>query len=169
MLRGMVVTKPPSNLVPCKLVHLLYLCERMRPDEIEQYLALTMGKEYHPDTAAIGFANTPGIKFTLLGPDGYPAASGGYEEVLPGVWQSWMVGSTEGWETSWRGLTKATRWLMDGLFELGARRLQTSALASRTRALEWYERGLLMQREGTLRNFGANGEDVAMYARVMEA
>lgn len=161
-------SRPPSNVVPCRNAHLQYLCERMRPDEIEQYLALTGAKDYDPDVAARGFQNLNGLKFTVLGPDGLPVAAGGYEEVQPGVWNSWMVGSMEGWGTSWRSMTKATRWLMDGLFEMGARRLQTQALASRARAIEWYERSLGLQREGTLRKLGRDGEDVACFARVAE-
>lgn len=159
-------TRAPSNVIPCRNAHLVYLCERMRPDEIEQYIALTHAKAYDPEVAAAGFIGTPGLKFTVLGKDLLPAASGGYSEIQPGVWQSWMVGSMEGWESEWRSMTKATRWLMDGLFEMGARRLQTNALASRVKAIEWYERALGLVHEGTWRQFGANGEDVACFARV---
>lgn len=162
----MTVTKAPSGVVPCKSVHLIYLCERMRPDEIEQYKALTGAKEYDPEVAAKGFINTPGLKYTLLGDDGLPVISGGYQEVSPGVWQSWMVGSMDGWGKYWRSITKASRWMMDGLMELGARRLQTNALASRTQAIEWYKRSLKMSYEGTWKRFGANGEDVVCFARV---
>lgn len=161
------VTRPPSSVVPCRLVHLVYVCERMRADEIEQYAALC--GPFDPERAAIAFARAPGHKFTVLGPDGFPAACGGYEEVFPGVWQSWMAGTPAGWTTSWRAITKGSRWLADGLLELGARRLQTNALASRTEAIEWYERGLGLKREGTWRSYGANGEDVACFARVREA
>lgn len=157
---------PPSNLILCRNAHLQYLCERMRPDEVEQYLALTAAETYDPDTAARGFMNMPGFKFTLLDSEGLPAAAGGYEEILPGIWQSWMVGTCEGWAGNWRAMTKACRWAMDGLFEQGARRLQTSALASRTKAIEWYERGLGLEREGTWRRFGAHGEDVAIFSRI---
>lgn len=160
------ITRPPENLIRCRNAHLQYLSERMRPDEIEQYVALTGADKFDADVAAAAFMRTPGHKFTLLGPDGYPACAGGYEEVFPGVWQSWMVGSCEGWEHGWRSITKASRWLMDALFDMGARRLQTNALASRTRAIEWYERGLGLVREGTMRGFGAHGEDVAIFARV---
>lgn len=160
------VTKPPSNLVACRNAHLQYLCERMRPDEVEQYLALTQHKDFDPDLAARVMMNTPGMKFTLVGDDGLPACAGGYEEILPGIWQSWMVGSVEGWGKNWRSITKGSRWLMDGLFQMGARRLQTSALASRTQALEWYERSLGLEREGVMRAFGRNGEDVVLYSKV---
>lgn len=159
--------RPPANVVPCTMWHLLYLCERMRADEIAQYEALT-GRTFQPETAALGFANMTGHKFTVLGPDNLPAAAGGYDEVSQGVWQSWMVGTEDGWRTSWRALTKATRWLMEGILASGARRLQTTGLASRTKALEWYTRGLGLQREGTMRAVGVHGEDVAMFARVRE-
>ena len=159
-------SKPPSNVIACRNAHLQYLCDRMRPDEIEQYIALTHAKVYDPEVAAAGFINTPGLKFTVIGKDMLPTASGGYQEVAPGVWQSWMVGSIDGWEREWRSMTKATRWLMGGLFEMGARRLQTNALASRTRAIDWYERSLGLVREGTWRQYGANGEDVALFSRV---
>lgn len=162
------ITRPPSNVVPCRNVHLMYLCERMRPDEIEQYRALVDGREYDPETAARNFMLAGGHKFTVLGPDGFPAVAGGYEEVFPGVWQSWMAGTMAGWATSWRSITKASRWMMDGLFELGARRLQTNALASRAQTIEWYERSLGLVREGTWRAYGSKGEDVAIFARVKE-
>lgn len=166
--RMLTVTKPPSNMVECKNVHLTYLCERMRPDEIEQYLSITGAKTFNAEVVSRGFMNIPGHKFTVLGKDGLPVAAGGYEEVAPGVWQSWMVGSCEGWATHWRSITKATRWLMDGLMEMGARRLQTTALASRTKAIEWYVKSLGLSYEGTWRKFGKNGEDVACFARVAE-
>jgi len=159
--------KPPSNLIACSAWHLLYLCERMRPDEIEQYMAFYPAEKFDPEVAAIGFMNTPGMKFTLLGPDNLPACAGGYHEVLPGVWQSWMVGSCDGWKDGWRAITKASRWMMEGLFEMGARRLQTNALASRTKALEWYERGLKLKREGTWFKYGLQGQDVALYSRTV--
>ncbi|MGH8173939.1 MAG: hypothetical protein ACREPX_12420, partial [Rhodanobacteraceae bacterium] len=133
-------------------------------------IALTGASKFDPEVAAVAFMRTPGHKFTILGPDNLPCAAGGYEETaMPGVWQSWMVGSPEGWDTGWRSITKGCRWLMDALFDMGARRLQTNALASRTKAIEWYERGLGLTREGTLRQAGAHGEDVAIFSKVVEA
>lgn len=161
------VCKPPKRLIACRNGHIVYLCDRMRRDEVVQYEALT-GFPYDPEVAAQGFINLPGIKFTVVGPDGYPAASGGYHEIIPAVWQSWMVGSEEGWKTSWRAITKASRWVIEGLFAGGARRLQTTALASRTCAIEWYTRSLGLKYEGTHKCFGAHGEDVVAFARVAE-
>jgi hypothetical protein len=159
------VCRPPKNLIGCRNGHLVYLCDRMRKDEIVQYEALT-GCKFNPEVASTGFINLPGIKYTVVGANNYPAASGGYHEIIPGVWQSWMVGTEEGWKTNWRSITKATRWLIDGLFEMGARRLQTTALASRTEAITWYVAALGLHYEGCHRAFGANGEDVYAFARV---
>lgn len=157
---------PPGNMIACKNSHLIYICERMREDEIAQYIVLSGHREYDPEFAAREFMNLPGHKFTIIGPDGYPAASGGYHEVFPGVWQSWMAGTQQGWDTNWRSLTKGCRWLMDCLFDHGARRLQTTALASRTKAIQWYIDGLKMRQSGVMTAFGINGEDVAMFERI---
>lgn len=159
---------PPSNVVACRNAHLQYLCERMRPDEIEQYLAFTDTDSYDPDVAALGFMNLPGMKFTVVDRDRMPVAAGGYWEVSPGVWQSWMVGSCDGWAAHWRSLTKAVRWLMASLFNMGARRLQTNGLASRTKAIEWYERALGLKPEGVMRKAGRQGQDVAYFSRLAE-
>ena len=57
---------------------------------------------------------------------------------------------------------------MQGLFDAGARRLQTGALASRTKAHEWYVRGLKMKPEGVCEGFGLGGEDMATFVRLKE-
>lgn len=147
---------------------LLYLCREMRDDEIEQYLAITNAPSYNYRAAALGMMNIPGIKFTLLDDDNLPVVAGGYEEIAPGVFQSWMVGTNAGWAKHWRSITKHTRQVMDLLIECGARRLQTNALASRSLAREWYERGLKMQFEGVMRKYTADGRDLVLYSRIAE-
>ena len=167
MLTKEPVIRLPSNVVQTRLVHLHYICHRMREDEINQYLVLTGRDEYDPDRAAIEFAGLSGLKLTVLDHEGLPAAAGGYHEVFPGVWQSWMAGTQPGWDAHWRSLTKATRWLMDHLIDkCMARRLQTNALASRTKAIEWYIRGLGLELEGVQRGYGKNGEDVAFFSKL---
>lgn len=146
-----------------------YLARRMRPDEIAQFLALTGQKEYHPDFAARAFLMTPGMSFVLVDRANLPFCAGGFEEVRPGVWQTWMVGTMEGWAKHWRAITKHSRKTMDFLFnEQGARRIQTYALASRKDAHEWYARGLKQEFEGLHRQFFADGQDAVCYARVRE-
>lgn len=160
------ISKPPANVILCSPAHLVYLAQQMRQDERDQYVAMTCADEYRPDVAARGFINTSatGYAFTVLMRSGMPAMAGGYEEVLPGVWQSWMVGTEQGWAEQWRSATKATRWLMNGLFLSGARRLQTISLASRKHAIEWFERSLLLRPEGLWRCYGRDGEDVSAFA-----
>lgn len=146
------------------MLDLLKLCSDARPDEIEQYQELT-GNEWLMDEVANEHYNRQGTKFVLLDGD-YPIVAGGWDLLIDGVWQSWMVGTMSNWGTHWRSITKYTRRTMDAMFEDGARRLQTCATAKRTEACEWYRRGLLMQREGVFRGWGVNGEDMVMYARV---
>ena len=167
ILRMKPTAQQPAGLIPFKNMHAVYLCERMRDDERAELLAFTGAKAYDAEVAARGFMSTPGLKFTLLGPDGYPDAAGGVEEVRAGVWQAWMVGSVLGWSRSWRSMTKACRWLADGLFEGGARRLQVHALSSRTLAARWYA-SCGLKHEGTMRGYGAGGEDVSIFARLAE-
>jgi hypothetical protein len=143
----------------------MYLVEHMREDEIEQFKALAYRDEFNSDEAATLFLSKQGPKFTLLGKDGIPWVSGGYEPVAPGVMQSWMLGSTEGW-THWRDITKASRWLAGLLLQEGTRRLQGSVLPSRCKAVEWFKRGLGMSYEGTRRSFGYHGEDVMDFALI---
>lgn len=147
---------------------LAFLARRMRADEIAQYLALTGAKVYEPDDAARNFVVLQGQKFVLIGPDNLPFCAGGFEEIRPDVFQTWMVGTEEGWAKHWRAITIHSRRLMQNLLDTGARRIQTYALASRTKAHEWYRRGLLQQYEGTCRQFFADGQDAVLYARVRE-
>lgn len=157
---------PPRSVVQPKLEALLYLCQRARPDEIDQYAALTF-QPYDPEAAATAFWRAGKWSLAVAHPDGRPAAAGGYEEVAPGVWQSWMVGTPEGWQEMWVDIHRATRYLTEALVDSGlARRLQTNVLAKRTEARQWYER-LGLSYEGTMRGFANGGEDVAFYGRVI--
>lgn len=150
-------------VVEPKLLELLKLASMARPDEIEQYEAL-VGKKYDFEEVAVDFYNRPGVKLVILDGD-TPIVAGGYDLIMPGVWQSWMIGTMDTWKTHWRTITKCTRRFMDGMLET-ERRLQTLVLASRVQTAEWYVRGLKMEYEGTLKGFGMNGEDADMYARI---
>lgn len=154
----------PKNLVHCLPVHIAYLAERMRPDEIEQWLAFTGYDTYTPESFCNEVEAMQGPRFTVLQSDGYPAAAGGFYCVGDGVWQSWMVGTMEGWEKNWRALTKTCRWFIAAMLSpaCGAKKLQTFALASRTHAMEWYARGLQMECERLL---DINGFAAAKFVR----
>ncbi len=148
------------------LLDILQLCAKAREDERRQYEAL-VGPWDAEEVAAWNFRR-PGVKFALYTDDFTPVCAGGWDQIAPGVWQDWMVGTDDGWCQHWRTITRESRRVIEKLFEAGARRVQIHALASRSLACRWYEKGLGMRREGTLRGYGMNGEDVAMFARVKE-
>lgn len=141
-----------------------WVAERMRPDEIEQWEALT-GAEYRSDAFAMAMANTAGPQFALVDATGFPFAVGGFDPIRAGVYECWAAGTPEGWERHWRAITLTSARLMRRLFADGAHRIQTTALASRTRAHEWYERGLSMRREGEHPGWFANGATGISFAR----
>ncbi len=147
-----------------------YLSERMRADEIAQWCALTGHATYDADLAARAIIATMGpLAFAIIGPDNLPVVVGGFTEDRPGVFQTWMVGTEAGWAQHWRGITKHSRRVMDGLLASGrAHRIQTHALASRREAQVWYERGLGMKREGVLRRYFADGQDAVVFSKVAE-
>jgi hypothetical protein len=153
----MMVAKPTLH-------DLRFLCERARPDEIEQWVALT-GTPWEPEIVAADLAARVGPQFVLLDKRGTPVVAGGFEYLIPGVWQAWMVGTVDGWRQHWRAITLNTNRIMRMVLR-HERRIELLALASRTQTCTWYERGLRMQREGTSRGFGVNGEDAVRYARV---
>jgi hypothetical protein len=154
----------PRGLRGATLADLWLLCRNMRQEEIDQYLAFSFQSEFDYERAAVNFYNRGGIRFAHCDERNVALCVGGYEEVAPGVWQSWMVGSPETWAAHWLTVTKRSRWVIDFMFrEVGARRLQTNGLADRRAACVWYERGLKMRLESVWEQFGKNGEDVAAY------
>ena len=153
------------QLMQPTMLDLLMLCSEARPDEIEQYRELT-GKEWITDEVANDFYNRPGVKFALINGN-TPIVAGGFYMLIDGVWESWMVGTMNHWETHWRSITKWSRRVMDLMFsENGARRLQTCASAKRIKTCEWYTRGLKMHQEAILKGFGVTGGDMVIFARM---
>lgn len=155
------------KLEPVTLRDLIVLCAAMRPDEVEQYMALTGAVTFDFERAAVGMYQIPGPKFVLLNQDDQVLVAGGFEEVRPQVWRSWMTGTMEAWAGHWRSITEASRFVMDCLFEDGARRVETYALADRKEACAWYENGLRMRRDGVLAQYAYDGRDVAVYSRTI--
>lgn len=154
----------PTGLRTGTLADLWILCKAMREEEIAQYMAFSFQDRFDFERAAINFYERGPLRFTYEDAQSRPIACGGYQEVAPGVWQSWMVGTPETWARHWLSVTKNSRWVIDFMFrEVGARRLQTNGLAERRAACVWYERGLKMHPEGVWAEFGQNGEDVAAY------
>jgi hypothetical protein len=145
-----------------------HVCRNLRTDERVQFLAMSGLAEYHADVAARAMLAVPGPAFALVGAGNLPVVIGGFEPVRPGVYQTWMAGTDEGWTRYWRGITKMARQLVTHMLETDAQRVQDVALASRRRAHEWYRRALGMHYEGTHAAFYADGSDAVCYARVRQ-
>lgn len=140
----------------------MFLCRVMRTDEREQLHAFfDMSEDEWPAL----FLGKMGPRYTVVDDKGVPQVAGGWETVSDGVMQSWMLCAEGAWDTHWRSITKASRWVMDQLLSHGVRRLQTTALASREKACEWYVNGLLMRPEGVWRQYCRQGQDMACFAR----
>ncbi len=149
------------------MVDLLRMCQDARPDEIEQYKAF-VGPEWNVEDVVNDLFNRAGFKFALM--DGnLPFCVGGWEPLIEGVYQGWMVGTVDNWDKYWRSITKFCRQSVELMFNLeDTRRLQIGVLASREKTCEWYSRGMKFHYECTMKNFGLQGEDMAIYVKFRE-
>lgn len=142
------------------------ICAMARPDEQEQYTALC-GAPWDAERVTEEVMARTGPKWAAHY-NGTVFVVGGYDHVINDVWQAWMVGTMAYWDQYWRSITKVSRKAIQAMLDSGARRIQVGALASREKTCEWYVKGLKMTFEGYLQGFGANGETMAMYAKVRE-
>lgn len=141
-----------------------YLARRMRPDEIAQHVAAHGDDAYCPNAAVKRFLSTPGPCWTFVGEDGLPVAAGGFAPLRRGVYEAWLLGTMERWDSHWYPMTRLFRRMIRDMLREGlAHRVQVTALASRTAAHEWYERGLGMQWEAHLKGYCADGQDAIMF------
>lgn len=148
---------------------LFSLCQRMCAEEKDQFCAATGSETYDPEAAVRALVGVAGWQFCLLGDSGIPVAAGGFFQVRPKVWQTWMVVADGGWERYWREITKSCRRMMAQLFASGeCHRIETVALASRTKAGRWYMKALGERFEGVARAWFPDGRDAAIYAKVKE-
>ena len=147
---------------------LILLCAQMRQDEIDQYMAMTGATEFDFERAAVGFYQTSGVRFLLVNAEGHALAAGGFQEVRPMVWRSWLIGTDAAWTDHWRSITEASRFVADFLFEDGAQRIEDYMLADRTGSAKWCVHGLRMRLDGVLPNYAADGRDVAVYSRTIK-
>lgn len=157
-----------TTVIQPNLMDLMILCNKPRRDDVEQYIELT-GEEWDVDKVATDLYTRTGFKFVLLDNNAAPIVGMGMDPVIPGVWQTWMVGSYEAWAKHWKAITKDCRKIINTLIqEEGVRRIQTMALASRVDTCKWYEKALRMELESVAKGFGITGQDVACYVRLRE-
>ena len=144
------------------LADIYLVCSNVQADQVEQFEAFT-GQKYDAGVVSASYHLRPGPKWVLTERD-QPIGVAGFDHIRPGVWQDWMFTTERCWDPHWRAITKHTRRAMDAMLKTEAHRLQCVSLASRIHAHKWY-RVLGLQLEGTLRGYGANGEDALMFAR----
>lgn len=151
------------------MMDLLRVCCTPQEDEREQYIAMT-GEDWIVDDVASELFLKAGPKFVLLTEDDERAvAVGGFDLLLPNVWNTWMIAVDGVWQDYGSEITYHCRETLKLMFTQGeARRIQTLALTSREKACNWYEKGLRMRRESVARNYGTGGEDIACYVRFRE-
>lgn len=158
----------PETRISVPLVQdFAYIAERMRPDEVANFLAMSGLDEYVPDVAARSWVMAEGTSFAMLDRSGLPVVVWGFCPIRKGVYEAWAAAPMDGWNRYWRAFTKTCRRQMDEMLTSGdAHRIQVCTLASRVEAHAWYEKGLHMAREGLHRAYCADGSDAVMFARV---
>ncbi len=156
--------KSTSLADPC-LTDFLYICDNLPEDEQRQFAALS-GVPFDADNAAINCQLAPGPKWVMLAEDGKPLAVGGYSQIRKGVWQSWMLAPESSWESHGTEITEHVNTVRKQMQKQG-HRLQTLVLSDRAKARAWYGR-IGLEHEGTLRAYGANGENIEMYSTITE-
>jgi hypothetical protein len=138
----------PREMVRCTPAHLAYLATNLVEDDVRQFLAFTESNTYVP-TAVVAFIDertAQNFRFAIINPKTkLPAAAFGGYTTRPGVMQSWMLSSPEGWRSCWRAITKGSRWLMDQVFAHGIQSVETYVMADRDVTRRWYEKGLHMR------------------------
>jgi hypothetical protein len=155
--------KIPSGVREFRDIDAYVVCWAMRDNEREQNAAYH-GGEYDHELAAREIIAKGGVRYTLADASDCAVLIGGFTPAGDGRWNSWQAGTCAAWEKHWRAATKASRWLMDEIFQNGARRIVDTPLMCRTAAIEWITRSMGFKLEGVMRQFGANGEDVGLYA-----
>jgi hypothetical protein len=150
------------------MLDFLKLCSVAREDEREQYMEMT-GVPWNVDDVANDLFGRDGVKFCVLDDALEPVIVFGADLTIPGVWQTWMLTSDNAWKNHWKAITRHSRKVMKFMFdEVGARRIQTLALVSRTEACKWYVKGLRMTQESIAKGYGVTGQDFACFVRLRE-
>ena len=155
------------RIVPATVADIACVAIHMRPDEIEQWLALTGVAHYVPDVAVRAVVNTGDPCWAMVDMSGRPFVVGGMHVDRPGVASLWMMGTMAGWALHWRVITKTAKRFIAGLLDGDMHRVEVTALASRTEAHRWYRR-LGLNIEEPRRAWFADGSDGVCFAAVGE-
>jgi hypothetical protein len=149
---------------------LCQVAENMREDEIEQFLSVTGLKEYDPNEFVRVMLDCMGeIRFALYDDNDMAYCIGGLVEVRHKVWQTWMMGTEEGWRDHWKSITKLSKRVINDLINSDlCHRVQCYSLHNRHKTHEWYRRGLGLEFESVTHKFFADGQNAVCYIRIKE-
>lgn len=147
------------------ILDFVIVADKLPQDERDQLEAFT-GQKYDAESAAVGAFTAPGPKWVIKTEDNRPICVGGYVYQRPGVWRDFMMNTPEAFGEHWFAVTRSVIRIMNSMFLSGqAHRLECIALASRTKAHDWY-RILGLHKEGVLHGYAASGADAIIFARV---
>lgn len=149
---------------PCQLVDIDFVAQNLADGEAELCQEIA-GREFVPGAVAAALYLGGGRMWTFWETVGnFAAAVGGYTETRPGVWQSWFMSTPEAWARG-NQITERVAEIVCGMLadEVYVHRLETTTLATRTRARAWYER-IGLHYESTACKASASGKDLVTYA-----
>lgn len=147
------------------LLDFVKVCMQM-PDDERQQIEAVSGQPYDVDSVAVANFSVPGPKWVFKDENEEPVVVGGFVPQRPGVWRDFMLTTPQAWDKHGFSVTRNCRRAMDAMFKSGqAHRLECVALASRTKAFEWY-RILGYNKEGVLHGYNADGSDAVIFSRV---
>lgn len=144
------------------------IAHRMREDEREQWSAMA-NRPYCPELCARDMAASGEFSYALVDRQGAAFTVGGFNRLRPGVYQAWAASTDEAFPYYWREITTIARKIMRDMLDKGvAHRIEVCSLVTRSKALDWYHRGLGMRPDGVIRGYYSNGEGAVSYALVKE-
>lgn len=152
----MIKLRPPT------LGDFMMVARLLPPDECELYREMT-GLNFVPDQVAAQLYLSGGRRWAFEDKYGNAVALGGYDSAGNGVWRSWFMATGEAWHPHGKEVTTRVREIIAGMLaDEHVQRLETTTLATRTRARAWYEQ-IGLHYESTACKASASGQDIVTY------
>ena len=139
---------------------LLSICSRLEMSEVHERVDMD-GAEYDPVLLASRLVREEGPAHVFLDDKRVPYFAAGFTLDRPGVMTAWSV-STVDCPQHVLEMTRVSRKVIKVLLGNGIHRINIMCKDSRGHARRWYE-SLGAVHECTLKAFGANGADFALY------
>lgn len=151
------------KLIPPTEKEIRYVCVHAGAADVVEHSAFQWDGQYNSSALTEQLVRNVGPAHVFRGGDGVPYAISGCSIVLPGVYRSWMVRTGE-WSRHLLEVTRICRFVSTALLESKvARRVECRTPLTET-AHKWNTM-LGLNLEGVMRYAGANGEDIALFAK----